>query len=95
MTSFPEIGRLYRRVRKEAESHGKEATPYQYWKALAKLRKRCHSKVAKDPKGLRPETERPAQLEGYLERMRYAKESNMGEGAVPPDHYRQRGGYPD
>ena len=71
MTSFPEIGRVYKRVRKEAAEHGKEATTYQYWAAITVFRKRCHSKVIKDPKGRRPETERPAELEAYLERERY------------------------
>ena len=70
MTSFPEIGRVYKRVRKECEKNGKEATPYQYWAAIMAFRKRCHSKVIKDPSGRRPETERPAELEAYLERMR-------------------------
>jgi len=74
MTSFPEIGRIYKRVRKEAAKDGKEATAYQFWKAINKFRKSCHSKVVKDPKGNRPETERPAQLEMYLEGVRYAKQ---------------------
>jgi len=70
MASFPEIGRIYRRVRKEAENNGKTATSYQYWKAINAFRKRCHSKVVRDPKGRDPATQRPAELEAYLERRR-------------------------
>ena len=74
MTSFPEIGRVYKRVRKEAEKDGKTATTYQYWQAIDAFRKRCHAKVIKDPKGRNPETARPAELEAYLERKRHAKD---------------------
>ena len=73
MTSFPEIGRVYKRVREEAAKHGKEATTYRYWQAIDAYRKRCHSKVAKDPKARDPQTERAAAIEVYLERNRHAR----------------------
>ena len=70
MTSFPEIGRLYSRVRREAARDGKKATTYQYWKAIEAYRKRCHAKVIKDPKGRDPATERASVIEVFLERGR-------------------------
>ena len=68
---YPEVGRAIRRARRIALAEGKTFTPYQAWRTLDNLRKRCHSKTIKDPKGRRPETERPAALEGYLERRRH------------------------
>ena len=78
--SVPEIGRLYRRVRREAAADGKKATAHRYWKATEALRKRSHAKVARDAKGSDPASERPAIIEAYLERMRYArtKDEDMG-----------------
>lgn len=75
-TSFPEIGRCYEKVRREELRSGKKATAYQYWKAISGLRKRCHAKVVKDPKGRDPATERAAAIEAYLERMRFHARPN-------------------
>ena len=71
VTSFPEIGRVYQRVQKEAREHGKEATAFRYWRAIEAFRKRCHAKVIKDPKGRNPQTERPAAIEAFLERAKW------------------------
>ena len=79
--SVPEIGRAVRRARRLAQAEGKAWSPYKTWQTLTGLRKRCHAKVQKDPKGRDPSTERPAAIESYLERMRYhagSKDSPVG-----------------
>ncbi len=73
MTSFPEIGRVYKRVRREAAERGKEATTYQYWRAIEAFRRRVHSIAKKDPKERDPATQRASELETYLEGARHGK----------------------